>query len=90
MKKAAGKATLSTFNLHPCCVSRMHPVWHHGTADPLAMLKATTKAKRLVQRYSLFYSSTSGVHSSKNCPLCRVQQETMAHIIMKCANLKAV
>ena len=76
--------TLNLLNLNACNLHTTHPVWRLGAADPLTAVKATTKAKMLVQRYPLFYSRTSGVHYGHPCPLCNGGPETLAHFLIMC------
>ena len=86
--EANSKSTLAYVNLHVCSLSSPHPIWRLGAADPITVVKATTKAKMLVQRYPLFYSRTAGVNYGRVCPLCSGQQETMAHFLLSCPELE--
>ena len=89
-EEACKKKTLHLINLEACSLSAVHHVWRLGAADTLTVLKATTKAKLLVQRYPLFYSRTSGVNYGRNCPLCKSEPETLAHFLLDCQELSSV
>ena len=82
--QASAMSTLSILNLNVCNLSHVHPVWRLGAADSLTVLKATTKAKLLVQRYPLHYSRTSGMNYGLPCPLCKFNTETLEHFLVDC------
>ena len=85
---AESKSTLSLLNLDICNLSHVHPVWRLGSANSLTVLKATTKAKLLVQRYPLFYNRISWINYGKPCPLCKSEAETLSHFLLECASLR--
>jgi hypothetical protein len=87
---ATRMTTLSNVNLEKCTLSAVHPVWKIGAASSLTVVKATTKAKLLLQRYPLYNSKTSGVNYGKPCPLCNSCLETLEHFLMSCPALDSV
>lgn len=89
-KEAKRKSTLALVNLNACSLTSTHLVWRLGAADHLSVLKASTKAKLLVQRYPLFYSRTAGVNYGHLCPLCKSDPETLSHFLMDCPVLSHV
>ena len=86
-RDAHNKSTLAYINLAACNLQDTHPVWQLGAADTLTVIKATTKAKLLVQRYPLYYSRTSGNNYGRNCPLCKEMPETLGHFLFHCPTL---
>ncbi len=87
---ASQKSTLKYLNIQACDLKSPHPIWRLHAASPLAVIKATTKAKLLVQRYPLYYSRTSGTHYGEKCPLCKTTEETLVHFIFLCQELEQV
>ena len=49
---------------------------------------ATTKARLLVQRYSLYSSHCAERKKSLSCPLCGGPEETMSHFLLYCPKLQ--
>ena len=87
--EARKKKTLSLVNLTACDLRATHPVWRLGAVDQLTVIKATNKAKLLVQRYPIFSNRTSGNNYGSACPLCSVSAETLHHFLTQCEPLRA-
>jgi hypothetical protein len=85
---ATKMSSMGYVNLAICNLSSAHPVWRLGAASSLTVIKATTKAKLLLQRYPLFTNRTAGVNYGNKCPLCKDGQESMAHFLVACPTLE--
>ena len=83
-QEARTKKTTDYLNMQACNLRRVHPVWQLGATDTITVLKASLKAKLLIQRYPLFYSGTAGTNYGQPCPLCSHEKEFMAHFLFKC------
>ena len=70
-----------------CSLDCAHPVWNN-IENPLDVMKATVKAKLLIQRYPLASSPTAGQHRSDTCMLCKTEAETTSHFLLHCPALK--
>ncbi len=79
--------TLQYVNLDICEVGKVHPIWQCGT-DPIQVGMATTKARLLVQCYSLHGTHCAGRNKAKQCPLCHGPEETTEHFILECSYLE--
>jgi hypothetical protein len=51
---------------------------------------SSTKARMLIQRYGVSGSYTSGKMKSEKCPLCKTEEETLSHMLVRCEELEAV
>ena len=82
-EEATLKSSLQYVNLDSCEPGIHHNVWNIYTSDPLAVYRASVKAKLLVQRYPLYTNKTSGAKTT-TCPCCNITSECTQHYLILC------
>ena len=87
VEQAKEKKSLSLLGLDNCTLSDLHPVWKYISSH-LDILKATVKAKLLIQRYPLLTCKTAGQQRSVVCALCKREPETTEHFLLYCPALQ--
>ena len=87
VEEAKCKKSMSFLNAEKCSLSDTHPVWH-DLHCPLDVMKATVKAKMLLQRYPLLTSHTARNQRSETCMLCKQEPETTSHFLLHCPALQ--
>jgi hypothetical protein len=84
--EAITKSTLKHLNLDACNMATSHPVWQLSKRDKINVSKAMVHAKLLVGRYPLMGGSTRTRGTSTQCPLCKLEPETLEHFLLECSS----
>ena len=82
-EEAALKSSLQYINIYNCQPGFHHNVWNSYNSDPLAVYRASVRAKLLVQRYPLHTNKTSGAKTT-TCPCCNTTSEDLHHYLIIC------
>ena len=90
---ARDKSTLERCHLPGLHIGYTHQVWDSVQPDRIDVMRATVKVRMLTGTYLL------GSHKKKfnivgavqaTCPLCRLEDEDIGHMLLRCAALRCV
>ncbi len=90
VEEASSMKTLRYLNVAACRIGKPHPVWTCYKTDPITTTKMAIHAKLLVERYPLYGGSARKRGCCTTCQLCKEEEETLGHFLLRCPILQAV
>ena len=90
-EKAKYKSTLNYLNIQGCTFGRSHNLWSMTPMLHREILKSSVKVKLLLGQYQLeSVAAKRGTTSSKVCTLCKLEDETQLHFVLRCPAYRSV
>ena len=90
--EASQKNSLKYLNISNYAPKQVHPIWSSTKFDPVAVRKASVKAKLLLGVYTLQTNKAqfNQYKVKMTCPLCELDNESREHFIISCPALSNV